>query len=175
MTYTEEAKARVPAVLRTPLLATGRWNKHVLRSMRFVVVNNRRDVVSYVCAHNCARILLVSIVAAVDGKNLLECHIVQGIIAAICFVHALFILVGRVYRIPILTPLQACQSTCVGLLACAAFIQHAAAQQAFVIVMMVVSLLTTILCGAVALLELRVNQKVSAPPADDLDDVKTQL
>jgi nicotinamide mononucleotide (NMN) deamidase PncC len=166
VTYTEEAKARVPAVLAAMLLANGRWNKHVLRSMWFAVVNCRRDVVSYVCAHNCVRILLVSIVAAVDGKNLLECRIVQGIIAAICFLHA----VGRVYRVPILTPLQAGQSVCVGLLACASFIQNADAQQAFVIVMMLLSLLTTVLCGVVFLVEVRVNGKESAPA--DLDDSK---
>eukprot|EP00658_Telonema_sp_P-2_P081435 TRINITY_DN8343_c0_g1_i1.p1 TRINITY_DN8343_c0_g1~~TRINITY_DN8343_c0_g1_i1.p1 ORF type:complete len:110 (+),score=16.71 TRINITY_DN8343_c0_g1_i1:215-544(+) len=103
--------------------------------------------------------LLISIVAAINPGSALGCDIVQSVIAAISFAHGALLIVARIYRIPVLNPLQGIQSILLGLLALASFIDNHQAQSAFSTTLLVTAILISILSLLAVLLEIRVQRK----------------
>jgi hypothetical protein len=63
----------------------------------------------------------VSRLAAVSPGSAEGCSAVQGVLAAVCFAHAIMVLFTRAYRIPALTAMQALQSLLLGLVSCIPF------------------------------------------------------
>eukprot|EP00658_Telonema_sp_P-2_P082805 TRINITY_DN8820_c0_g1_i4.p2 TRINITY_DN8820_c0_g1~~TRINITY_DN8820_c0_g1_i4.p2 ORF type:complete len:163 (+),score=51.72 TRINITY_DN8820_c0_g1_i4:142-630(+) len=131
-------------------------------SMYAAVTGISLHSLAVMCAHNVVQVFLVSVVAAVDGSERSVCDVIQGVIAAICFVHGILIIAMRCYRVPVLNVLQFLQSIVLGLLACSGFIQDATAQAAFSITMLVITLITVILMLAIAFLEWRLRASTAS-------------
>eukprot|EP00658_Telonema_sp_P-2_P083661 TRINITY_DN9121_c0_g1_i1.p1 TRINITY_DN9121_c0_g1~~TRINITY_DN9121_c0_g1_i1.p1 ORF type:complete len:312 (-),score=26.25 TRINITY_DN9121_c0_g1_i1:729-1664(-) len=160
VTYTSSQRQRIPWIVSTVLLPAAYWTKEVSRTLLFPVTSHRPDMIIISCGHSVIFIVSIGIVAAVDGGTVANCRIVQGIMAGLCFLNAVFICVTRTYRIPTLNYLQAVQSILLGLLACSDMIGEPVAQSAFVTTMLVASTLTTVVSFVAVAIEFRLQSSV---------------
>ena len=162
--YAESDRGLHPRFLELLLLPDGRWNSVASRSWCAVVTSLKAAAwgAGRCCAHNIVRMLLISVVAAINPSTATGCKVVQSLIAAISFVHGALLLVARIYRIPVLNPLQGLQSILVGLLALASFIDNHQAQSAFSTTLIITAVLISILSLLAILLEIRVQKKRKA-------------
>eukprot|EP00658_Telonema_sp_P-2_P083127 TRINITY_DN8920_c0_g1_i1.p1 TRINITY_DN8920_c0_g1~~TRINITY_DN8920_c0_g1_i1.p1 ORF type:complete len:261 (+),score=26.02 TRINITY_DN8920_c0_g1_i1:198-980(+) len=159
--YSDNHRALLPRVVAATMLPSTHWSKVVSRSMHAAATSHRPDYVEITCGHHVVLIVLMGIVSAVDGKDESGCQVVQGFLAALCFLHAIFIAVTRPYRTPAVTPLQVAQSLLLGLLALSEIMGEPDAHTAFTILLLIASLVTSVITVLAVMLEFWLNRKIN--------------
>ena len=119
--YIPAIREMVPWIVRGPLIPHTMWGPMAHRTMYCIVTKYRPDVAARVLSHNVVRIFVVGMLAAISPSTEEGCHAVQAALTAVCFAHALLVIVSRAYRVPALTALLGLQSVLLGLVACTPF------------------------------------------------------
>ena len=119
--YIPAIREMVPWIVRGPLIPHTMWGPMAHRTMYCIVTKYRPDVAARVLSHNVVRIFVVGMLAAISPSTEEGCHAVQAALTAVCFAHALLVIVSHAYRVPALTALQGLQSVLLGLVACTPF------------------------------------------------------
>eukprot|EP00658_Telonema_sp_P-2_P035296 TRINITY_DN25696_c0_g1_i2.p1 TRINITY_DN25696_c0_g1~~TRINITY_DN25696_c0_g1_i2.p1 ORF type:complete len:382 (+),score=70.84 TRINITY_DN25696_c0_g1_i2:250-1395(+) len=179
--FSDEERSVIPKVVRIPLLPELRWAPQVGRTLYCILTNLRPQVGFYVVSHNVTRVFLIGMIAATVPEDKRGCTIVDAILAAICFIHAIVVLSLRIFRANILTLIQGLQSILLGFVALIPYLggDDSKVGTGLTIAMLIVVAIE-IICGIIVmglelLLERRRQKKEQSSVLDNLQNVADDI